>query len=46
MDVTPEIYGIKLRNADWPVDTIQKQNWVKRYGFPTMPDFAATVHAM
>ena len=46
MDLEPEIYGLKLRSADWPVDTIQKQNWVKRYGFPIVPDFAATVHAV
>ena len=26
MDLEPEIYGLKLRNADWPVDSIQKQN--------------------
>ena len=46
MDLEPEIYGLKLRSADRPVDTIQKQNWVKRYGFPIVPDFAATAHAV
>ena len=46
MDLEPEIYGLKLRSADWPVNTTQKQNWVKRCGFPIVPDFTATVHAV
>lgn len=46
MDLEPEIFGLRARGVDWPVDPVQKENWAKRFGFPIVPDFAATVHAV
>ena len=46
LDLEPEVYGLRPRGMDWPVDPSQKENWVKRFGFPIVPDFAATVHAV
>merc|ERR1711953_1386176 len=34
------------RAVDWPLDPPRNENWIKRYGFPLVPDFAATVHAV
>jgi hypothetical protein len=42
----PEVYGLKPKSVDWPVDHPRKENWVKRFGFSIVPDFAATVHAV
>ena len=45
-DLEPEVYGLKPKGVDWPVDPPRKENWVKRFGFSIVPDFAATVHAV
>ena len=42
----PEVFGLKPRGVDWPLDPPRNENWIKRYGFPLVPDFAATVHAV
>ena len=40
----PEVFRLKPRGVDWALDPPRNENWVKRYGFPLVPDFAATVH--
>ena len=45
-DLEPEVYALKPRGSDWAVDPPQNDNWIKRFGFPLVPDFAATVHAV
>ena len=42
----PEVYALKPRSSDWSLDPPRNDNWVKRFGFPLVPDFAATVHAV
>ena len=42
----PEVYGLKPKSADWPVGKTCKENWIKRFGFPIVPDFGATIHAV
>ena len=45
-DLEPEVYALKPRGSDWAVDPLTNDNWIKRFGFPLVPDFAATVHAV
>ena len=45
-DLEPEVYALKPRSSDWAVDPPRNDNWIKRFGFPLVPDFAATVHAV
>ena len=37
---------LKCKNSDWALDPPRNDNWIKRFGFPIVPDFAATVHAV
>ena len=45
LSLEPEVYAVTPRGAQWPIDP-SKENWVKRIGFPLVPDFASTVHAI
>ena len=44
MDLDLQIFGAAPRSVDWQIGR-QSENWVKRFGFPLVPDFASTVHA-
>ena len=45
-DCEPEVYALKPRSSDWALDPRRYDNWIKRFGFPLVPAFAATVHAV
>ena len=45
-DCEPEVYALKPRSSDWALDPPRNDTWIKRFGFPLVPDFAATVHAV
>ena len=42
----PEVYGLRRRCTNWAVDPPRSENWMKRFGFPLVPDLAATIHAV
>ena len=46
-NLEPEVYGLPVKNVDWPLENgPRKENWIKRFGFPIVPDFGATIHAV
>ena len=45
-DLEPEVYALKPRSSDWALDPPRNDNWIKRFGFPLVPEFASTVHAV
>ena len=45
-DCEPEVYALKPRSSGWALDPPRNDNWIKRFGFPLVPAFAATVHAV
>ena len=44
-NLPPNVYAVAPRGENWHLDQA-KSLWLRRFGFPLRPDFAATVHAV
>ena len=38
-DCEAEVYALKPKSSDWALDPPSNDNWIKRFGFPFVPDF-------
>ena len=43
-DLELEVYRLQLKNVDWYVDKMRKENYIKRFGFPIAPESESWKH--